>query len=184
MIHFDLGGACPRQRLTRALSEALGLPVAPGPGTDALNVGTMDYPSEEAIAMVARASMQTRQDTLMALFADRAASSCSGLALIYRTRDGARVMEVEPCRLGQARPVILVARDRSSAFQLDERCILTSRPVPPRAKVTRGVSRAWDEIRRSMRSIEVDPEAWEAGYFTVFGDARSLADFMAEHAQP
>lgn len=179
MIHFDLGGACPRQKLTCALAEALGLPTVPGSGTDALAVGTMDWPSEEAIAMVARAAMQARQDILMAMFADETTTACAGLALIYRTREGARVMEVEPCRLARGKPMILVTKDRRHAFRLDERCILTARTVPPRAKIERGVSRAWDDIRAAMRSIAIDPEQWEAGYFSVFSDAQSFANFMA-----
>lgn len=179
MIHFDLGGVCPRQKLTCALSKALGLPTEPGPGTDALAIGTMDYPSEEAIAMVARAAMQARQDILMAMFADETNDICAGLALIYRTREGARVMEVEPCRLARDKPMILVTKDRHHAFRLDERCILTARPMPPRAKTERGVTRAWDDIRATMGNIAVDPEQWEAGYFSVFSDAQSFADFMA-----
>lgn len=179
MIEFDLGGACPRQKLVLALGEGLGLPTSPGPGTDALNIGTMDYPSEQAIEMVARAAMQSRQDTLMAMFADQATDACAGLALIYRTREGARVMEVEPCRLASAKTMLLVTKDRRSAFALDERCILSSHPVPPRTKIERGVSRAWEDIRLAMRLIEPDPDAWEAGYFTLFGDAQSFADFLA-----
>lgn len=179
MIHFDLGGACPRQRLTCALGKALGLPTSPGPGTDALNIGTMDCPSEEAIAIVARAAIRARQDTLMAMFADQSTSTCAGLALIFRTTEGARVMEVEPCRLDRGKLMMLVTKDRSRAFQLDERWILTSRPIPPRARCERGIHRAWDDIREVMRSITVDPEAWEAGYFTLSGDAQNIADFMA-----
>jgi hypothetical protein len=178
MIEFDLGGACPRQKLVLAIGEGLGLPTTPGPGTDALNIGTMDYPSEEAIEMVARAAMQARQDTLMAMFADQTTQVCAGLALIYRTREGARVMEVEPCRLEPAKPLLLVTRDRRSAFALDERCILSSRSVPSRAKIERGVRRAWEDICLAMRRIQPDPDAWEAGYFTLFGDAQSFADFM------
>ena len=70
MIDLDIGGACPRQQLTCALSQALGLPTDPGAGTDSLTIGTMDYPSEPALEMVARAAMQARQDSLMALFAN------------------------------------------------------------------------------------------------------------------
>ena len=55
MIDLDVGGACPRQQLTCALSQTLGLPKNPGAGTDALTIGTMDYPSEPALEMVARA---------------------------------------------------------------------------------------------------------------------------------
>lgn len=179
MIHFDLGGACPRQKLTCALAEALGLPITPGPGTDAFAIGTIDYPSEDAIGMVARAAMQSRQDILMAMFADETTDTCAGLALIYRTREGARVMEVEPCRLARDKPMILATKDRRHAFRLDERCILTARPMPPRAKTERGVTRAWDDIRAAMRRIAVDPEQWEAGYFSVLSDAQSFADFMA-----
>ena len=179
MIEFDLGGACPRQKLALAIGEGLGLPTTPGPGTDALNIGTMDYPSEQAIEMVARAAMQARQDTLMAMFADQATHVCAGLALIYRTREGARVMEVEPCRLESEKPMLLVTPDRRSAFALDERCILSSRPAPQRAKIERGVRRAWEDIRLAMRRIEPDPDAWEEGYFTLFGDAQSFADFRA-----
>ena len=179
MIDFELGGACPRQRLTCVLIEALGLPTSPGPGTDAMTVGTMDYPSQQAIEIFARATVQARQDALMAMFADTATSTCAGLALVYRTRDGARVMEVEPCSLKQGKPIILVTKDRLRAYALDERCLLQSRPVPPRAKVERGVARAWSDISKAMRMIEVDPEQWEAGYFSIFGDAQSLADFMA-----
>ena len=60
MIDLDIGGACPRQQLTYALSQALGLPIDLGAGTDALTIGTMDYPSEPALEMVARAAMQAR----------------------------------------------------------------------------------------------------------------------------
>lgn len=179
MIDFDLGEACPRQRLTCALIQALGLPTNPGPGSDALSVGTMDYPSEHGIELVARAIIQARQDGLIAMFADPQTSACAGLALIYRTRDGARVMEVEPCRLMRDKPIILVTKDRRHAFRLDERCILTSRAVPSRAKVERGVARAWDDIRSCMLTIDVDPEHWEEGYFSLFGDAQNIADFMA-----
>ncbi|BDI60136.1 hypothetical protein [Qipengyuania nanhaisediminis] len=179
MIDLDIGGACPRQAWTYALSQALGLPTAPGAGTDALTVGTMDYPSEPALEMVARAAMKARQDSVLALFADERTSTCAGLALIYRTKDGAQVMQVEPCRLRRSRPMVLVTTDRRHAFRLDKRCLLTSCAVPSRAKVERGVEHAWDEIRAAMRTVEVDPAQWEASYCTLFTDAQAFADFMA-----
>lgn len=179
MIDLDIDGACPRQRLTYALSQALGLPTDPGAGTDALAVGTMDYPSEPALEMVARAAMKARQDSLMALFADDRTSTCAGLALVYRTREGARIMQVEPCRLRRGKPMVLVTTDRRHAFRLDQRCLLTSCAVPPRTKVERGVEQAWKDIRTAMLSVELDPEQWEASYFQLFADAMAFADFMA-----
>ena len=178
MIDLDIGGACPRQPLTCALLQALGLPTDPGAATDALTVGTMDYPSEPALEMVARAAMKSRQDSVLAMFANEQTSSCAGLALIYRTKDGAQVMQVEPCRLGRSKPMVLVTTDRRNAFRLDKRCLLASCAVPSRAKVERGVERAWDEIRAAMRTIEVDPAQWEASYCTLFTDAQAFADFM------
>ena len=179
MIDLDMGGACPRQQLTWALSQGLGLPTDPGAGTDALAIGTMDYPSELAFEMVARAAIKARQDSLLALFADDRTSTCAGLALIYRTKDGAQIMQVEPCRLRRSKPMLLVTTDRRHAFRLDSRCLLTSCAVPSRAKVERGVERAWDDIRAAMRTAVIDPAQWEAGHFSLFGDARALADFLA-----
>lgn len=179
MIDLDTGGACPRQQLTCALSQALGLPTDPGAGTDALAIGTMDYPTEPALELVARAAMKARQDSLLALFADYQANTFAGLALIYRTKDGAQIMQVEPCRLRRSRPMMLVTTDRRHAFRLDERCLLTSCGVPSRAKVERGVERAWNDIRAALRTVEVDPAEWEGGYFSLFSDARGFADFMA-----
>ncbi len=179
MIDLDTGGACPRQQLTCALSQALGLPTDPGAGTDALAIGTMDYPSEPALEMVARAAMRLRQDSLMALFADDQTTTCAGLALLYRTTDGAQIMQVEPCRLRRSKPMVLVTTDRGHAFRLDKRCLLTSCGAPSRAKVERGVERAWEDIRAAMRTVEVDPAQWEAGYFGLFTDAQAFADFMA-----
>ena len=179
MIDLDIGGACPRQQLTCALTQALGLPTDPGAGTDALTIGTMDYPSEAALEMVARAAMQARQDSLMALFANDQTSICGGLALIYRTRDGARIMQVEPCRQSRSKPIIVVTTDRRHAFRLDKRCLLRSCAVPSRSKVERGVERAWQDIRAAMSTVEVDPEQWEAGYFSLFTNAQAFADFMA-----
>ena len=75
--------------------------------------------------------------------------------------------------------MILVTIDRRRAFRLDKRCILTSRPAPSRAKGVRGVTRAWDDIRGAMRTIEVDPAEWEEGHFGLFTDAQAFADFMA-----
>ena len=178
MIDLDIGGACPRQRVTCALSQALGLPTDPGAGTDALAIGTMDYPTEPALEMVARAAMKARQDSLLALFADDRTSTCAGLALIYRTKDGAQIMQVEPCRLRRSKPIVLVTTDRRHAFRLDQRCLLTTCGVPSRAKVERGVERAWQDIRAAMRTVEVDPAEWEGGYFSLFSDARAFADFM------
>lgn len=179
MIDLDIGGACPRQRLTYALSQGLGLPTDPGAGTDTLAVGTMDYPSEVALEMVARAAMKARQDSLMALFADDRTFACAGLALVYRTRQGARIMQVEPCRLRRGKPMVLVTTDRRHAFRLDQRCLLTSCAVPPRAKVERGVEQAWKDMRTAMLSVELGPEQWEASYFQLFADAKAFADFMA-----
>lgn len=179
MIDLDIGGACPRQPLTLALLQGLGMPVEPGPGTDAFSIGTLDYPSEAALEMIARAAMAMRQDSLMALFADAETSLCGGLALIYRTRSGASVFQVEPCRPKPDRPMILVTRDRSKAFALNERFILTQRPVPPAAKTRRGIERAWAEIKASMRTMEVDPADWEVGGFAIFGNAQAFADFVA-----
>lgn len=176
MIDLDTGGACPRQQLTYALSRALGLPTDPGAGTDALAIGTMDYPTEPALEMVARAAMKARQDSLLAVFADAGKSACSGLALIYRTCDGARIMQVEPCRFQSGKPMVLVTTDRRHAFRLDARCILTTRAVPSRAKVDRGVARAWDDIRAAMRTVDVDPEEWEESYLSLFTDAQAFAD--------
>ena len=179
MIDLDIGGACPRQPLTCALSQALGLPTDPGAGTDALTIGTMDYPSEPALEMVSRAAMQERQDSLMALFANDQTSTCAGLALIYRTKDGAQIMQVEPCRLQRSKPITLVTTDRRRAFRLDKRCVLRSCDVPSRAKVERGVERAWADIRGTMRTVEVDPAQWESSYVALFTDAQAFADFVA-----
>lgn len=179
MIDLDMGGACPRQRLTCALSQALGLPTAPGAGTDALAIGTMDNPNEQALEMVGRAAIVARQDSLLAIFADDGTSACSGLALIYRTRDGVRIMQVEPCRLQSGKPVALVTTDRRFAFRLDARCVLTTQAVPSRAKVDRGVARAWDDIRTVMRTVDVDPEEWEESYFSLFTDSQAFADAEA-----
>ena len=179
MIDLDIGGACPRQPLTCALTQALGLPTDPGAGIDALSIVTMDYPSEAALEVVARATMQTRQDSLMALFANDQTSICGGLALIYRTRDGAQIMQVEPCRLSRSKPIMLVTTDRRHAFRLDKRCLLRSCAVPSRVKVERGVERAWADIRAAMHTVDVDPEQWEASYFSLFTDAQAFADFIA-----
>lgn len=176
MIDLDMGGACPRQRLTCALSQALGLPIAPGAGTDAFTIGTMDHPSEQALEMVGRAALMARQDSLLAIFADAGTSACSGLALIYRTRDGARIMQVEPCRLQSGKPMALVTTDRRHAFRLDPRCVLTTLAVPSRVKVDRGVARAWDDLRAAMRIVDVDPEEWEESYFSLFTNAQAFAD--------
>lgn len=178
MIDLDSGGACPRQPLTYALSQALGLPTDPGAGTDALSVGTMDYPSEPALEIVARAAMQARQDSLVALFANEQTSACAGLALIYRTTDGAEVMQVEPCRLRRSKPVVLVTTDRRYAFRLDQRCLLRSCAVPSRGKVERGVERAWNDIRAAIRKVEIDPAQWEVGRFGLFTDPQAFAGFM------
>ena len=179
MIDLDTGGACPRQQLTYALSQALGLPTDPGAGTDALTIGTMDYPSEPALEMVARAAMKERQDSLMAMFANDQTSTCAGLALIYRTKDGAQIMQVEPCRLRGRKPVLLVTTDRRHAFRLDKRCVLRSCAVPSRAKVERGVERAWEDIRAAMLTVEVDPAQWESSYVGLFTDAQAFADFVS-----
>lgn len=179
MIDLDIGGACPRQPLTLALLEGLGMDVDPGPGTDTFTIGTADHPSLEAIEMIARATLASRQDSLFAMFDDTETSICTALALIYRTRSGASVMQVEPCRSKQGRPMILVTTDRTKAFSLDERQILTSVPVPPRAKTERGIKRAWDEIRASMRTLKIDPAHWESANFNLFTDARAFADFLA-----
>ena len=129
--------------------------------------------------MVARAAMKARQDSVLALFADERTSTCAGLALIYRTKDGAQVMQVEPCRLRRSKPMVLVTTDRRLAFRLDKRCLLTTCAVPPRAKAERGIECAWDEIRTAMRKVEVDPAEWEASYCALFTDAQAFADFMA-----
>lgn len=179
MIDLDFGGACPRQPLTLALLQGLGMPVEPGPGPDAFSIGTLDHPSEAALEMVARAAMATRQDSLLALFADQRTSHCGGLALIYRNREGVNILQVEPCLPQHGRPMILVTRDRTRAFGLDERFILTARTLPSSTKIERGIDRAWIEIKAAMRTLEVDPDAWECGDFAIFGDARAMADFLA-----
>jgi len=56
---------------------------------------------------------------------------------------------------------------------------LRSCAVPSRAKVERGVERAWQDIRAAISTVEVDPEQWEAGYFSLFTDAQAFAGFMA-----
>ena len=43
----------------------------------------------------------------------------------------------------------------------------------------RGVERAWQDIRAAISTVEVDPEQWEAGYFSLFTDAQAFAGFMA-----
>lgn len=179
MIDLHIGGACPRQPLTLALLQGMGIPAEPAPGTDAFSIGTLDYPSEAAIELIARAAMATRQDSLMALFADTETSLCGGLALIYRTLNGVSVFQVEPCRLKQDQPMILITRDRSKAFALNERFILTTRPVPPAARIRRGIDLAWAEIKAAIRTMEVDPAHWESGDFAIFGDAQAIADFLA-----
>ena len=120
--------------------------------------------------MVGRAAIVARQDSLLAIFADDGTSACSGLALIYRTRDGVRIMQVEPCRLSRSKPIILVTTDRRHAFRLDKRCLLRSCAVPSRAKVERGVERAWEDIRAAMLTVEVDPAQWESSYVGLFTD--------------
>lgn len=163
MIDFDLGGACPRRRLSYALAEALDLPLNPGPGTNALKLGVLDHPSDEAIDTLAMAAIDGRQDELLSLFADRSSESFICLALLYRTRDGAEAIMVEPCRLKRGKPILLVSTDRRRAFRLDERCIITTCPVPPRAKVTRGIEHAWSDIRAAMRTVSMDHGNWEQG---------------------
>ncbi|MDT0576951.1 hypothetical protein RM533_12305 [Croceicoccus sp. F390] len=74
---------------------------------------------------------------------------------------------------------MLVTTDRRYAFRLDKRCVLITCAVPSRAKVERGVERAWDDIRAAMRTVEIDPAHWEASYFGLFTDAQAFADFMA-----
>ena len=179
MIHSDLGGACPRRKLAYALAEALGLPVDPGPGTNAVKMGVLDYPSDEAIDSLALAAIHGRQDEVLALFANREPSSFICPALIYRTAEGVDTLKVEPCRLNRGKPIMLVSADRRRAFRLDERCILTTCPVPPRAKLARGIAHAWEDIQAAMRRVVVDPEQWEAGPLTASGRPHSFADRVA-----
>lgn len=179
MIHFDPGGACPRRKLAYALAEALGLPVDPGSGTNAVKMGVLDYPSDEAIDSLALAAIHGRQDEVLTVFANRDPSSFICLALLYRTREGVETIMVEPCRLKRGKPIMLVSADRRRAFKLDERCILTTCPVPPRAKVARGIARAWEDIQAAMRRVVLDPEQWEAGPLTASACSHSFADRVA-----
>jgi len=161
MIDFNLGGACPRRKLSYALAEALDLPIDPGPGTNALKLAILDHLSEEAIDDLALAAIASRQDKLLSLFADRGSESLICLALLYRTREGVEIITVEPCRLKRGKPIMLVSVDRRRAFKLDDRCILTTCPVPPRAKLARGVEHAWADIRASLQNVVVDPRHWD-----------------------
>lgn len=164
MIDFDLGGACPRRRLSYALAEALDLPIDPGPGTNALKLGVLDHPSDEALNTLAMAAIDGRQDELLSIFADRSSDSFICLALLYRTRDGVEEIMVEPCRFKRGKPILLVSADRRRAFRLDERCIMTTCPVPPRAKVARGIEHAWSDIRAAMKTVSIDQGNWEQRY--------------------
>ncbi|GMN01663.1 hypothetical protein [Erythrobacter sp. MTPC3] len=161
MVDFDLGEACPRRKLSYALADAMDLPIDPGPGTNAVKLGILDYPSEEAIDGLALAAIAGRQDELLSLFADRSSESFICLALLYRTRDGVETIKVDPCRLKRGKPIILVSADRRRAFKLDDRCILTTCPVPTRAKLARGIENAWADLRASMQNVAVDPRHWD-----------------------
>jgi len=179
MIDLDIGGACPRQPLTLALLDGLGMPGEAGLGTGAFCVGSLDRPSLQGVELFAHAAIKERQDVLLAMFADTETSRCGGLVLIYRTHDGAILLDVEPCRPNRGRSMILVTNNRSNAYRLDERGHLTACPVPPKQKIERGIEIAWADLRLSMREVKPDPADWETTYFSAFTDAQAFANFVA-----
>jgi hypothetical protein len=89
---------------------------------------------------------------LVGNFVDNVSTECRGLILLRPVGDQLHVCMVEPCLLEAGARMILVSADRAQAFEMDAGRQLVERPVPPQAKVEKGIERAWADLIQRMRS--------------------------------
>ncbi len=60
---------------------------------------------------------------------------------------------VDPCLLRTGAPMILVSADRMQAFEINGAGRLVECPVPPAAKLEKGIKRAWADLTRRMQAV-------------------------------
>lgn len=155
MRNLDLGGACPRRPLTHALPRAMMHPTAPFDvelGDFDLGIVAACGTLAQSVNTLGQVALAERHTWLVGNFVDNVSTQCRGLILIRPVGDQLHVCMVEPCLLEAGARMILVSADHEQAFEMDAACQLVERPVPPPAKVKKGIERAWADLIGRMRS--------------------------------
>jgi hypothetical protein len=106
----------------------------------------------QSVNTLGQVALAERQPWLVGNFVDNVSTQCRGLILLRPVGEEIHVCMVEPCLLEVGTRMILVSADRAQAFEMNAACQLVERPVPPPAKVKKGIERAWADLVQRMRS--------------------------------
>ena len=170
MRNLNLGGACPRRPITHALPRAMMHPTDPADvvlGNCDLGVFAFSGTYAECIEVMADAAIDKRRPWLAATFADDVSPQLRGLLLMRPSQGQIHIGLVEPCILRPGEPMLLVSADRQNALALDVAGSLVERPVPPPAKLAKGIERAWAELGRRMLAVTTESGEFRYASWTV-----------------
>lgn len=156
MKNLKLGGACPRRPLTHAIPRAMMHPTGPIDATLGdceLGVFAFSGTYPDCIKVLSGVAIDKRRPWLAVTFADDVSTQLRGLLLMRPMGKQLYVCLVEPCLLRAGTPMVLVSADHMLAYEMDTHGRLVERPVPPQAKLKKGIERAWADLTRRMLAV-------------------------------
>ena len=160
-----------RKRRMAALRRCLGFPRT-APCTAGLNFACVDQPTDDILVGIAEKAIGDHCDSLLHCYSSIAATEVDHTILVYRTQNGAEMVEVALVERSKSSNLELLSLDRKRCFALDSRFQLTETKAPPTAKLAKALSAAKRRYTAALEEETAANASWDP-HVVVFGTGPS-----------
>lgn len=153
-------GVCPREAFTRVLRAEMSVPDGPNV-TAALLFAAIDNVSDGSFVRLAHQAVDNRHDTVISLWKEGSAEPFE-LVVIHRNAVGVEIFPVEVARPQDDKALVLVSKDRTSLFFVNDRYVLTKTPCLPSEGIEGAVERGKAKLTQAVAAFEpINDGIWE-----------------------
>ena len=160
-----------RKRRMAALRRCLGFPHT-APCTAGLNFACVDQPTDEILVGIAEKAIGDRCDSLLHCYSSIVATEVDHTVLVYRTQQGADLVEVALVERSKASSLQLVSLDGKRCFSVDSRFQLTETKAPPASKLAKALAAAKRRYAAALQEETAANASWDP-HVVVFGTGPS-----------